>query len=69
MTVAYGINLNDWTHIPGGGISGPSLIRPDFPELKEPFPYLWQQAEYVLTGAATYVFTVLAADRLLGEKL
>ena len=65
MTVAYGINLNDWTHIPGGGISGPSLIRPDFPELKEPFPFLWQQAEYVLTGAATYVFTVLAADRLL----
>ena len=68
MTVAYGINLNDWTHIPGGGVSGPSLIRPDFPELKEPFPYLWQQAEYVLTGAATYVFTVLAADRLLTGK-
>jgi len=65
LTVAYGINLNDWTHIPGGGVSGPSLIRPDFPELKEPFPYLWQQAEYVLTGAATYVFIVLAADRLL----
>ena len=65
MTVAYGITLNDWTHIPGGGVSGPSLIRPDFPELKEPFPYLWQQAEYVLTGATTYVFTVLAADRLL----
>ena len=68
MTIAYGINLNDWTHIPGGGVSGPSLIRPDFPELKEPFPYLWQQAEYVLTGATTYVFTVLAADRLLTEK-
>ena len=68
MTVAYGINLNDWTHIPGGGVSGPSLIRPDFPELKEPFPYLWQQAEYVLTGATTYVFTVLAADRLLAGR-
>lgn len=67
MTVAYGINLNDWTHIPGGGVSGPSLIRPDFPELKEPFPFLWQQAEYVLTGATTYVFTVLAADQLLNE--
>ncbi len=68
MTVAYGINLNDWTHIPGGGVSGPSLIRPDFPELKEPWPYLWQQAEYVLTGATTYVFTVLAADRLLNGR-
>ncbi len=68
MTIAYGINLNDWTHIPGGGVSGPSLIRPDFPELKEPFPYLWQQAEYVLTGATTYIFTVLAADRLLNGR-
>jgi hypothetical protein len=68
LTVAYGINLNDWTHIPGGGVSGPSLIRPDFPELKEPFPFLWQQAEYVLTGAATYVFTVLAAERMLGQN-
>jgi endoglucanase len=67
MTVAYGINLNDWTHIPGGGVSGPSLIRPDFPELKEPFPFLWQQAEYVLTGAASYVFIVLAADHLLNR--
>ena len=67
MTVAYGINLNDWTHIPGGGVSGPSLIRPDFPELKEPFPFLWQQAEYVLTGATTYIFTALAADHLLNE--
>jgi endoglucanase len=44
-----------------------ALIRPDLPELKEPFPYLWQQTEYVMPGAATYVFTVLAADRLLNE--
>ena len=45
--------------------SGPNLIRPDFPELKQPFPFLWQQAEYVIGGAATYIFCVLAADRLL----
>jgi hypothetical protein len=32
------------------------IIRPDFPKLKELFPYLWQQAEYVLTGAATCVW-------------
>jgi endoglucanase len=68
LTVAYGTNVNEWSCIPGGGVSGPSLIRPDFPELKEPFPFLWQQSEYVIGGAATYLFTVLAADRLLGEK-
>jgi endoglucanase len=68
LTVAYGTNVNEWSHIPGGGVSGPSLIRPDFPELKEPFPFLWQQSEYVIGGAATYLFCVLAADRLLSEQ-
>ncbi len=68
LTVAYGTNVNEWSYIPGGGVSGPSLIRPDLPELKEPFPFLWQQSEYVIGGAATYLFSVLAADRLLSEK-
>jgi hypothetical protein len=65
VTGAYGANRADWAYIPGGNVSGPNLIRPDFPELKQPFPFLWQQAEYVISGAATYIFCVLAADRLL----
>ena len=69
LLVAYGTNVNEWSHIPGGGVSGPSLIRPDLPELKEPFPFLWQQSEYVIGGAATYLFTVLAADRIMNEGL
>jgi endoglucanase len=68
LTVAYGTNVNEWSYIPGGGVSGPSLIRPDLPELKEPFPFLWQQSEYVIGGAATYLFCVLAGERLLTEK-
>jgi hypothetical protein len=62
---AYGFNMHWWSYIPGGMVSGTALIRPDFPELKEPFPYLWQQTEYVMPGAATYIFCVLAADQLL----
>jgi len=63
--VAYGFNRADWTYIPGGVVSGTALIRPDFPELKE-FPYLWQQAEYVMGGGAThFMLLVLAADQLL----
>jgi endoglucanase len=62
---AYGVNRADWSYIPGGIVSGPNLIKPDFPELKHPFPFLWQQTEYVIGGAATYIFCVLAADRLL----
>jgi endoglucanase len=65
MTTAYGFNRADGSYIPGGGVSGTALIRPDFPELKEPFPFLWQQSEYVLSGAASYLFCVLAAEALL----
>ena len=64
---AYGFNMHWWSYIPGGNASGTALIRPDFPELKEPFPYLWQQAEYVMPGAATYIFCVLAADKLVNQ--
>jgi len=63
--IAYGFNRADWSHIPGGVISGTSLVKPDYMELKE-FPFLWYQTEYVLSGAATYIFDVLAAERLAG---
>lgn len=55
----------DWSYIPGQVVSGTALIRPDLPELKDNFPFLWQQAENVIGGAASYIFTVLAADQLL----
>jgi len=67
MTVAYGVNRADWSYIPGGVVSGTGIIRPDFPELKD-FPYLWQQAEYVMGGGSeNYMFMVLAADHLLNR--
>jgi len=65
LTTAYGVNRADWSYIPGGMVSGVALIRPDFPELKEPWPFLWQQTEYVMSGAANYIFCVLAAERML----
>ena len=68
MTIAYGTNRADWSYTPGGVVSGTALIRPDFPELKD-FPFLWQQAEYVLGGGASnYMFLVLAAQHVLGAK-
>ena len=62
---AYGFNMHWWSYIPGGMASGTALIRPDLPELKEPYPYIWQQTEYVMPGAASYIFCVLAANQLL----
>jgi endoglucanase len=67
MTVAYGYNRADWSYIPGGVVSGTNLVRPDFPELKD-FPFLWQQAEYVMGGGATnFMFLALAAQQELGR--
>lgn len=64
-TVAYGINRADWSYIPGGVISGPATIKPDFPELKN-WPFLWQQTEYVIGGAAAnFMFLVLGAKEVL----
>ena len=68
LTVAYGINRADWSYIPGGVVSGTNLVRPDFPELKDNFPFLWQQSENVIGGSAAYIFCVLAADRLLNTQ-
>jgi hypothetical protein len=68
LTITYGINRADWSYIPGAVASGTNLVRPDFPELKDNFPFLWQQAENVIGGAATYIFCVLAADDLLENR-
>jgi hypothetical protein len=66
LTEAFGINRADWSYIAGGNASGTALIRPDFPELKLNFPWLWQQAEYVMSGAATWIFCSLAVSHLTG---
>ncbi len=68
MTVAYGTNRAEWSFIPGGVCSGTNLVRPDLPELLE-WPFLWQQAEYVIGGGATnFMFLVLGADKILNQK-
>lgn len=65
MIPGYGFNRADWSYIPGGSGSGTALIRPDFPELLE-WPFLWQQAEYVLGGGTSdYLFLILAAQHEL----
>jgi hypothetical protein len=66
LTAAYGVNRADLSYIPGGVASGTAIIRPDFPELKENWSFLWQQTEYVMGGGETdYMFLVLAAQHIL----
>ena len=66
LTAAYGVNRADLSYIPGGVASGTAIIRPDLPELKDNWSFLWQQTEYVLGGGGTnYMFLVLATNQLL----
>ena len=66
-TIAYGTNRADWSYIPGGTFwSAVNLVRPDFPEDKV-WPFLWQEREYIIGGAVTYMFIVLAADHMLNS--
>ena len=63
--IAYGTNRADWSYIPGGTFwNAVNLVRPDFPEDKV-WPFLWQEREYIIGGASTYMFIILAADNLL----
>ena len=62
--VAYGNNRADYTFIPGGMIPGVVIIEPDFPELKDKWPFLWYENEYVVDAASTFILAANAAQAL-----
>jgi hypothetical protein len=67
-TIAYGTNRADWSYIPGGTFwNAVNLVSPDFAEDKV-WPFLWQEREYIITTPCYFMFSVLAADRILDEK-
>jgi len=60
--IAYGNNRADYTFIPGGMIPGVTVIQPDFPELKEGWPFLWYENEYVVDAVTSYILSANAAN-------
>ncbi len=62
--IAYGNNRADYSFIPGGMIPGVVIIKPDFPELKSAWPYLWYENEYVIDAVAAFILEANAADAL-----
>jgi endoglucanase len=60
--VGYGNNRADYAFIPGGMIPGVTLIQPDYPELKDSWPFLWYENEYVVDAATTFILAANAAD-------
>jgi len=65
--VAYGNNRADFSFISGGIVPGILLLKPDYPENKENWPFLWGENEYVVNLAANYIFLVNAVDSLVKE--
>ena len=63
--VAYGMNRADFSFIAGGVVPGVLILKPDFPENKEDWPFLWGENEYVISLAASYIFLVHAANDLV----
>lgn len=66
--VAYGNNRADYSFIAGGIVPGVLILKPDFPENKEDWPFLWGENEYVVNLGASYIFLVHAVNDLLNSK-
>ncbi len=62
--VAYGNNRADFTFIAGGIVPGVLILKPDFPENKEDWPFFWGENEYVINLGPEYIGLVNAADSL-----
>lgn len=65
--VAYGSNRADFSFIAGGVVPGVLIIKPDFPENKEDWPFLWGENEYVVNLGSSYIFLVNAANELVSQ--
>jgi endoglucanase len=66
--VTYGNNRADFTYIAGGVVPGLLILKPDFPENKEDWPFLWGENEVVIDIAASYIFLSRAAHELTLKK-
>lgn len=65
--VAYGMNRADFSFIAGGIVPGVLILKPDFPENKEDWPFLWGENEYVVSLGSSYIYLVHAVQDLLKE--
>ncbi len=65
--IAYGNNRADFTFIAGGVVPGILVLKPDFPENKEDWPFLWGENEYVIDVCADYILLANMVNDLGAE--
>jgi hypothetical protein len=66
--ITYGNNRANFSFIAGGIVPGILLIKPDFPENKEDWPFFWGENEVTVGGCANYIFLANAVESLTGTK-
>ena len=59
--IMYGHNRADYSFVPGALVPGVIVIKPDFPEQKLDWPFLWFENEATVAGTAGYILTANAA--------
>ncbi|MCQ2057743.1 MAG: glycoside hydrolase family 9 protein [Bacteroidaceae bacterium] len=62
--VAYGNNRADYTFIPGGIVPGLVLLKPDFLEHKDDYPFLWGENECCTRSVPSYVTLSIGAQEI-----
>ena len=65
--IAYGNNRADFTTIAGGVVPGLILLKPDYLENKDDWPFLWGENECIIDGGAWYIFLANAVSDIVKE--
>jgi hypothetical protein len=65
--VTYGNNRADFTFIAGGLVPGLLVLKPDFPENKEDWPFFWGENECVISSSAEYIYLAAIVNKLVME--
>jgi endoglucanase len=66
--VAYGNNRADFTTIAGGIVPGLLLLKPDFLENKDDWPFLWGENEVTIGGSASYIYLSSAVNEMIKNE-
>lgn len=62
--VTYGNNRADFSFIAGGVVPGVMLLKPDFFENKDDWPFFWGENECTVGACASYIFLGNALDNI-----
>jgi hypothetical protein len=65
--IGYGHNRADYSFIPGGLVPGVLIVKPDFPEAKIDWPFLWFENEYTVSTTSAYILAARAAMAATAE--